>query len=300
MSNNPQIKNSVKTLLSKIIDYAGLFPPSKVSMETAVQNYAEYLKSENSWMLGRFITPVNLLDEFSRTAGKVLQKDNGWRLSAIAGEDFSQDLEEIADFNNENADAAVIDTVEVKAQSSEEVKAIAHKLPKNLTVYIEIPSSIILTDLITAIALSKTRAKIRTGGVTQNAFPPVDEIVKFMRVCIAANIPFKATAGLHHPLRGIKPLTYEEDAARGAMNGFLNLFLTAVFLRQNLNHKFVHELMNDENAENFTFEEDGISWKNHTMTIAEIELTRRKCAVSFGSCSFTEPIEDLKTLNILH
>lgn len=297
-NNNSPLKNSLRQLLSETVDYAGLFPPSKVSMETAVRNYADYLKSEHAWMLGRFILPVSDLEKFAVAQKSVESIPEAWRLS-VTGAESAEDFEEISDFNEKNPARAIIETIETKADSAEQIRETARFLPKDLVCYFEIPTSIVLTDLITAIVLTKSRAKIRTGGITPDAFPPVDNIVKFMRVCTAANVPFKATAGLHHPLRCYKPLTYEENAPKGTMNGFLNLFLTAVFLRQNLNSNFVHELMKDENASNFEFTDETISWKNHTATLAEIELARRKCIASFGSCSFTEPVEDLQKFKLL-
>jgi hypothetical protein len=74
---------SLRILLAEIIDYAGLFPPSNVGMTSAVQNYANYLQSENAWMLGRFILPVSKLDEFSAEAESFFG-DKIWRLSVVA------------------------------------------------------------------------------------------------------------------------------------------------------------------------------------------------------------------------
>lgn len=299
-NNDSPLKDSLRVLLADTVDYAGLFPPSQLPMANSVRNYAGYLKNEFAWMLGRFVVPVANLDRFSTEFEKVYEEgETGWRLSAIIGEDAAKDIKKISRFNAKNKARVLIETIEAKADSAEKIKEIAAVVPEDLTIYFEIPSSVILTDLVTAISLTKTRAKIRTGGTTANAFPPVDEIVKFMRVCTAANIPFKATAGLHHPLRCIKPLTYEENAPKGLMNGFLNLFLAAIFLRQNLNHTFVHELMNETDATNFTFTDESISWKNHTVTMREIEIARQKCVISFGSCSFTEPFEDLQDLELL-
>ena len=89
---NPQIvdsspKESVRILLSEIVDYAGLFPPSQIAMPEAVVNYATYRKSNYSWMLGRFITPVSRLDEFLESASEFIARDGSdpWRVSALAG-----------------------------------------------------------------------------------------------------------------------------------------------------------------------------------------------------------------------
>jgi hypothetical protein len=290
--------NSLKVLLTEIIDYAGLFPPSEVSMSVAVRNFAEYLKSENAWMLGRFIVPINRLKEFSTEAESYLTKKDPWRLSILANTDLPNTLKNVADFNLKNEGRAVIDTLEIKVNEAIEIVEANKILPRGLVTYFEIPPNDILSDFVTALALSRRGAKIRTGGVSQETFPSTDSIIKFMRICIAANIPFKATAGLHHPLRTIKPLTYEPNAPNGTMHGFFNLFLSACILRQNLNSSIVHKLMNETTSENFVFEEDSISWNNQFLSVQDISQSRLKNAISFGSCSFSEPIEDLKDLKL--
>lgn len=291
--------NSLKVLLAEIIDYAGLFPPSQVTMATAVSNFDRYLKSEHAWMLGRFIVPVSRLDEFSQEAEKFLNQKNPWRLSVLATDDLQETLDLVAEFNLEYEGRAKIDTIEIKVEKAAEINEAAKILPRELTAYFEIPPNDILADFITALAITRKGAKLRTGGVTTDAFPSTDAIIKFMRVCIAANVPFKATAGLHHPIRCTKPLTYEPNSPIGTMHGFFNLFLSACFLRQDLNNLFVHRIMNENESENIQFEEDRISWMDQNLSMLTVTLTRQKNAISFGSCSFLEPIEDLQGIGLL-
>lgn len=293
------MNNSLKVLLSEIVDYAGLFPPSQVTMAVAVQNFDNYLRSEYAWMLGRFVVPIARLNEFSKHAKPLLDGEYLWRLSVLASEDLVETLRAIERFNKANDGKAKIDSLEIKVTEASEIKSAAEFLPSEINTYFEFPQEDILTDFITALAITKQRAKIRTGGITQDAFPSTDAIIRFMRMCVAANIPFKATAGLHHPLRCVKPLTYETNAPVGTMNGFLNLFLSACLLRQNLNTPAVHRLMSENNGENFAFDEDGISWANQNISTNTIALARQKNAISFGSCSFAEPIEDLQTIELL-
>jgi hypothetical protein len=288
---------SLKTLLAEIIDYAGLFPPSNVGMTSAVQNYANYLQSENAWMLGRFILPISKLDEFS-TEAESLFADKIWRLSVIADENLPETLDKIVAFNESNAEKFIVDMLEVKVNSADEIHRASKIIPRNLITYFELPVQEIMTDLMIALAMTKNRAKLRTGGITKDAFPNSADIIKFMRVCIAANVPFKATAGLHHPLKCTKPLTYEENAPTGMMHGFLNLFLSACFLRQDLNNSFVFNLMNETDANNFEFADEGILWKEHAIANNIIAAARTKNAISFGSCSFLEPIEDLQNAGL--
>lgn len=298
MSEN--IKQSLRALLSEIVDYAGLFPPSALPMKKAVENYAEYLNGDHRWMLGRFICPVARLAELGEYANRFLDGESVWRLSALAGENLAQDLQKIEAFNDAFAGRAAIDAIEIKAAEPEQIGVAKKLLPGSLTAYFEIPLKLRINEYVSSIAINRLRAKVRTGGVTQEAFPPVDEIVKFLRVCLAANVAFKATAGLHHPLRCQRALTYEENAPHGVMHGFLNVFVAAAFLRQNLNAPFANRLMTETDASQFEFDEDGINWNGNRIELAQIRLTRERNAISFGSCSFVEPIEDLRRLGLLH
>ena len=94
---------SVKTLLAGAIDYAGLFPPSQLSMEEAVVNYAKYRGSEESWMLGRFVVPVARLDELKEAASQFVEREKEpWRVSALAAEDIYDTFKRLTRFNEQN------------------------------------------------------------------------------------------------------------------------------------------------------------------------------------------------------
>ncbi len=298
---NVKPKESVRALLSEMIDYAGLFPPSQLSMSEAVINYAAYKNGNYNWMLGRFVVPVNRLDEFSDSAKDFFLRDaKSWKLSVLASEDIYETVREIEDFNAEHAPHAVCDATEVKANKNSLIEKITDEVPPNLATYFEIPLTEDLTDLVSTLAINKQRAKIRTGGIVENAFPSAEQITRFMRICLAANVPFKATAGLHHPIRCLKPLTYEKDAPAGTMNGFLNVFLAAGFLKQGYEPSFINELLEDESAENFTFDDNGVLWRQeYFLSTAQLENLREKNIISFGSCSFDEPIADLHEIGIL-
>jgi hypothetical protein len=124
-------------------------------------------------------------------------------------------------------------------------------------------------------------------------------VVEFIRLCAAANVPFKATAGLHHPLRSVHRFTYQPDSPSGVMHGFINVFLTAAYLRAGMETAVAVQLLAEQSVEAFRFDLDGISWRQHRLSRHEIAAARQSFAVSFGSCSFTEPIDDLKSLRLL-
>lgn len=298
-----QIKESAKILLSEIVDYAGLFPPSELAMPEAVINYATYRNSNYSWVLGRFVVSVKRLGEFLETAKEFVSRDNNdgaWRLSVLASEDIYETVRQIEDFNAKNAPYIVCDALEVKANSSSLIEKIASAVPPNVETFFELPLADNLAELVSALAIKKQSAKIRTGGVTPEAFPTVKEIIRFVQTCLAANVPFKATAGLHHPLRCYKPLTYEPDAPSGVMNGFLNLFLATGFARAGFKGNLLEELLEDENGGSFEFEETGVSWRQeYFLNNSQLYNLREKGIISFGSCSFEEPVADLQEIEIL-
>ena len=299
---NEHVKESVRVLLTEIVDYAGLFPPSQLPMSEAVINYATYRNSNYDWMLGRFVLPVGRLNEFLESAKDFFSHDGkgAWQLSVLAGEDIEATIRKIKDFNNSNAPYAVCDALEVKAPTILKIEETVRALPDFLTAYFELPLNENLADLISTLAILHQRAKIRTGGVTDDAFPSADQITRFMRICLAANVPFKATAGLHHPIRCVKPLTYEKNAPSGTMHGFLNVFLAAAFLRQGFKPSLIQELLEDEWAESFTFDESGVLWRQeYFLSTAQLQDLRRNRVVSFGSCSFVEPIADLQEIGLL-
>jgi hypothetical protein len=299
---NSAPKESVRTLLAEIVDYAGLFPPSQISMPEAVINYATYRNSNYSWMLGRFVLPVARLDEFMETAEEFIQSDsqNPWRLSVLAGEDIYQTIRQIEDFNAKYAPRVACDVLEVRANTESKIENTVNALPPFLTAYFEIPTDERLPDLVTALAIQRQRAKIRTGGITKDEFPPTRTIIRFIRTCLAANVPFKATAGLHHPLRCFRALTYEVDAPKGTMNGFLNLFLATGFARAGYKPIILEEILEDEFEESFEFTDNGVAWHgDYFLTTWQLGFVRQKSIVSFGSCSFVEPIADLQEIGLL-
>jgi len=293
---------AVRELLTGAIDYAGLFPPSNLSMSDAVINYAAYRNSNFSWMLGRFVLPVSQLPEFMQHAQDFMARDstNMWRLSALSGEDIYETVREIENFNREYAGSVVIDSLEVKANTISKIDNTVSALPEGLTAYFEIDTGDNFADLVAQLSLKRQRAKIRTGGVTADAFPSTADIIRFVRTCLAANVPFKATAGLHHPIRCYRPLTYESNAPQGTMHGFLNLFLMTGFLLEGFRPTLLEHIMEEEYDEVFVFDESGATWQGEFMlSTRNIERLRRVGIQSFGSCSFDEPVGDLQKMDIL-
>ncbi|MEO8226175.1 MAG: hypothetical protein ABI637_02040 [Gemmatimonadota bacterium] len=295
----------IRILLAELVDYAGLFPPAQLDMAGAVRAYAGYRDGAFSWMLGRFIARAAQLDEFEQAAAALLPAyaaDEPWRLSILTS-GSADDLERIDAFNARHSHPAeglaVVDTIETKAGSVEAIEKLIQSSRGGTTMYIEIPVADDPADLIAAIGGRGARAKVRTGGVTGDVFPPPDELARFIRACVDAGVPFKATAGLHHPLRGAYRLTYADDSERGMMYGFLNVFLAAAFATHGLPLADIESLLQTSDPATLTIDDSGATWRGHRLDLDDLRHARLRAATTFGSCSFTEPVDDLHSLRLL-
>jgi hypothetical protein len=304
--------DSVVALLRDLIDYAGLFPPASLAMPVAVANYEKYLQSEFSWMLGRFIVPAARLGEFREAVGSVrssgLGKGRSWDLSALLGADVRADFDRVSEFNSQkpshrSAIEVKIESVEVKATSGAEVERISKIICPDLKTYFEIPwgsgDNENVHECVKAASACGRRAKIRTGGETADKFPPAETVIEFIEACGTASVAFKATAGLHHPVRARHRLTYQPESPSGLMHGFLNVFLAAAFVRSGMDSPLAVELLKEQTPDAFEFDAAGVAWRGHRVSTDRIVETRRNFSISFGSCSFTEPIDDLRWLHLL-
>jgi len=285
------MNQALRALLTDLIDYAGLFPPAALPMHEAVANYAAYRASDDAWALARFVVPVERLEEFA-TAADAHLRDAPWRLSALAHAGHNH---VIRDFNTRLAGRAEIDVVEARAATVDEVHALS-PLAALATVYAEVPVRGDPDALVAAIAACGLRAKIRTGGVVADAFPTAEQVARFLATCARHRVALKATAGLHHPLRGEYALTYDAGAPRGTMFGFLNVFLAAAFAQHGLPEPELAVLLEERDPHAIIVRDDSITWRTQRLTTEMLAADRAAFAISFGSCSFREPLDDLSAL----
>jgi len=300
------MSNGLRALLRGAIDYAGLFPPAGLDMASAVSNYASYRDGTHAWALGRFVVPASRIAEFESAAAGLLPpapSPSAWRVAALLGADPAADIRALGELNCRHAaegeGAVAADVVEGKADSVEGVERLLGQVPSYLQGYVEVPIAGDPALLVAAISRAGGKAKVRTGGITPDAFPKAADLVRFIRACLSVKVPFKATAGLHHPLRADYRLTYEPDSVRGTMFGFLNLFLATAFMTDGLDDRQAGLLLEERDGDSIRFDDSGVDWKGRRLGLDAIRRSREAGIVSFGSCSFTEPIGDLESLGLL-
>jgi len=309
-----------------IIDYAGLFPPAELDLSSAFSNYIKYISGNHSFILSKFICPVKLLPELRVICDKIPEFKFPVSLSLILSggkdentfkENFISDLkirEYFLDGNNSFIAAdnfeykipesimedserlfSLLDFVSQTLKSSNGRKlkffaetSLAGDWKKNIKT---------ATDIIEEHneKYQDTGFKLRTGGVTADAIPSSDQITYAVRHCLNRNLEMKFTAGLHHPFRHF-------DKSIGAkMHGFINVFTAGIIAkRHNISDHDLKKLIEDENADNFKFTDTGFCWGGYEIENEDIHFARQTFVKSYGSCSFDEPVEDLKNLNLIN
>jgi hypothetical protein len=275
---------------ARLIDYAGLYPPAALDMRSAVRNYLAYQEQKYEWVLGRFIVNISRLDELRECVGDALHR---MRLSVIAPTDLdSQVLARRCD------EGFSIESIEAKCEEPLKIGRLRERVPDKLECYIEVPLQQTCTGAVDAMAAVDARAKLRMGGVVAEAFPAATVVATRLELLADRGVSFKATAGLHHPLRSEHLLTYAGDSPSGPMHGFVNLLCAAAVMRFGGGRTEAVRILEERDANAFQLTRESLAVYQHAWDAAAMSEVRRTF-VSFGSCSFTEPTSDLEALGWL-
>jgi hypothetical protein len=285
------VMTAVHTLLEGFFDYAGLYPPAGLDIRTAASRYLEYACGERAWALGRFIVNADRLAELRATVSA--DDLRRFKLSVIVSN--AADAEAIL---KEVEEGSPIDTVEIK-WSKPSASGGVIEVPESLTTYLEIQTGRKDEDMLDLIAGLGVRAKIRMGGVVAEAFPDASSVADVLSMLANRRLCFKATAGLHHPIRSSQRLTYEPESTRATMHGFLNLFCAAAAVYFGEGRGIAEDILQDEDRAAWQIDEGSLRWRKLSWTTEQIATVRREFFISVGSCSFEEPMRDLEELGWL-
>jgi len=306
---------SLQALLRHSIDYAGMFPPCSLALEPALRNQAQYVRSPEAWMLGDFVLAIEqfdsakqLLEQFDPSHPLRVAALGPKTSNAVAfGRALAKAAEAIRSLSGHNVDLVSISHLEMFLPHDQAGRAgtdlalfkEARSLLGNLPVFWEAPperaeqSIALLAEHNSDADVASFGYKLRTGGVTPDAFPTSAQIARALVTPATHQLPIKFTAGLHHPIRQFR------DEVKTKMYGFLNVLGAAVLAAE---HRWdAHQtavMLEDENVDSFSFTEDFFAWREWKIDIKRLQY-RRKFVVSFGSCSFDEPREDLHALGLL-
>lgn len=294
---------SLQALLGNIIDYAGTYPPAQLPLSEALRNYIKYKQGRESWIVNRFVCPANRISELEAGIKWHGYEDRfGICVIGRGGDNSAEFLSNtLADIKSaQKVDRAFFDVFETRlpaqslssAELGHLILRITRALDEDIELYLEVP----MTDAweadipraIEAIAKhKKVFAKLRTGGVTKDTFPTTHQVALSIAECAKHKVAFKATAGLHHPVRKYDP------EIGVTMHGFLNVFLAAAVA-----HCFRAErndlvsILEATDPSEFRCLTNRISIGTWHLSYKQLRAAR-SFAHTFGSCSVTEPISDL-------
>jgi len=278
------VTDARRALLGRLIDHAALFPPASMDMPAALEVDREARASEYAWMLDRFICPASKLDQLPADAPPL----------SVVLDGGEGDLDAVAAAQAAGRRVELVEARIDPAWIPDTQALVRGKLGDEVQAFWELAPGRGLRGAVAAVREAGAGAKIRCGGVTADAFPPPEAVAAFVAACRDAGVRFKATAGLHHPVRHV------EEATGFHMHGFLNLLAAAVFAHaEGLGEDELAALLAEEDPAAFAVDADGLEVHGHRTGAAEIAAARAELFAAYGSCSFSEPVEDLKLFSVL-
>src|SRR5438094_4397754 len=309
MSPAMAVSISLRTLLNQSIDYAGMFPPCSLGLEAALKNHAQYVRSADSWMLGGFVLPIEqfdaakqLLSEFDPLHTLRVAALGPKAATADAFLDALDDTDPaIRSFARNDLDLISINHVEMLLPPDVDLGVLkeARAILGDLPAFWEAPPERAQQTIALVAGHNSDEEvatfgyKLRSGGVTADAFPSSAEIARALVTPATHQLPMKFTAGLHHPIRQFR------DEVKAKMHGFLNVLGAAVLAAE---HQWDADqaamMLEDEDPKAFLFTDDFFAWRDWKIDTERLQY-RRRFVRSFGSCSFDEPREDLRALGFL-
>jgi hypothetical protein len=303
------VSASLRALLNQAIDYAGMFPPCALALEPALRNQATYVRSAEAWMLNGFVLPVERFEP-ARQFLSEFDRQHPLHVAALGpktanAEAFLMALTNVTtairSFSTNDKDLNSISHLEMLVPNDVDAVSLkkARSIVGDLSVFWEAPPEK-AEQTIALIARDNSDEhtttfgyKLRTGGVTADAFPSSMQIARALVSAASHDVPIKFTAGLHHPIRQFR------DEVKAKMYGFLNVLGAAVLVTEHQwNADQVAIMLEDENPRSFAFTDDFFAWRDWKIDTKRLQQ-RRKFVKSFGSCSFDEPRDDLRVLKLL-
>jgi hypothetical protein len=316
---------SFQAFAEKLIDYAGMFPPTELPLDQALRRYLEDRNEGDAWMLGRFVCRIDLLENLAAAVEALPPAEPALRVAAIGRGGGNTD----AYLSGLLADLAAVAALHQRPGARVRVDIVETRLPEFLltsddgrhwNAFLEAVSGLILRSATPGLrvyhegsfpvdrpagwaraieGVSGRRSgtggiKLRCGGTSASAVPSVEQVAFVLAACGRSGASFKATAGLHHPVRVLDP------SVGTKRHGFLNVFGAALLARQHgLDEKEIHPIIAEEDPSAFRFTSEAFYWKGLSISVQRIRELRGSAVTSFGSCSFDEPREGLRALGLL-
>jgi len=288
-----------------LVDYAGLFPPSSLDMASAVEEYRVARDSDARWVAGRFLCQASKLEELAGvlmatfTAG-----EDAWEIGVVLDADPGEGASAAQTFHTEMQPAAIIASAEARPPEGTRASITAvtgtlASIQPEVVPFVEVIPPGPFEDQIGTVAHALRDlgriggVKIRCGGTDASLFPGPETVASFILEATNVNLPFKATAGLHQPIR-------HYDAELGVWrHGFVNLLVAAAAADAGHGLETLTTIIGDANPGAFKISTAFITWRGLSIPGPAVRRARTQGFVAYGSCDFFEPIKALGHLSFL-
>lgn len=288
-----------RTAVAELFDDAALFPPARAPMEAALGLHALAARSSWGFAQGRFLVPVGALRTFvveRRHLDYLSPLDIGIIVGSPADPDGPAPLDEVVPAVGRvlEADRGVsVAMVEYRpaGQTSDGLGAAARHLAGvvdelGCAGFVEVAVTQTDDDVperVAALDGLGVGAKVRCGGLEPSMVPAPDAVARFVAACVQHDLPFKATAGLHHALSAASP---------ERRFGYLNLLVATVLAHRGADVATIADALAMGDSAGVEASADALRVGRHEISRVDVSAARSHFT-AFGTCSFTEPLADL-------
>lgn len=289
--------STLPLLFHGLIDDAALFPPGNAAMAAAVPAHTELRRAWYAPLVGPFLCPASRLAELAGEVssplgvGVVVDTGTGGIEPAVAtvlADPLltlrSVDVPLRGEPLTEAARRAAIALDVALADFGDDPAGDDSAEPDELPAYLEVPRGPDWRRALEVVAETGYRAKLRTGGVTPDAFPPEADVTAFILACLDLDVPFKFTAGLHRAVRHTADNGIEQ-------HGFVNVLLAVADALDGADASTIEQTLADRDTARITARAGALP----SGRAAGV----RSWLGSYGSCSIEEPVDDLLALGLI-
>ena len=255
-----------------LVDDAAVFPPGNADLPDALTAYADRAGEWWSSLVGSFVITDTALG--SVPAGvpvSVVLTSGAGAVEGVAALAARKGL------RLAGLEVAVRDADD-PVGNVRRIDAAARAAEVDVPLFVEVPGPATASWLAAAdeVAACGHRLKLRLGNVDHALVPDSGTVAGWIDAALDRETPFKATAGLHRAVR--------HDPEGGGAHGFLNVMAATAAL---------WDSGSEADATALLEQRDGSA-------LADLDLaSARRWFTSFGSCSVTEPLDDLISLGLV-
>lgn len=296
----------VRAIMTGILDDASMFPPAAAPLEATLGLHAQAARSPWREVQGRLLLPASVLTRLPDERA-LLGLDGSLQVGAVVGSPADptpaaglRQVREAAEVLSHRDPVVAIASVEVRGDdlgaTIDQARALGDDLALD-QIAIEVPvRGTPLDAIVVAVAQVATAAaddprvvaKVRCGAVDPAGVPTADELATFVVAAATSGVPFKATAGLHHP-----DAVPSGDDRR---HGYLNLLAAAhAAPHADGDRSAIVDLL-ERTATDVAITDLHLAVGSHRLSADDVRRTRWSGLRTFGTCSFTEPLAALLDL----